>query len=135
MKIGELARRTDCTVQAIRHYDKEGLIHTSTRSEGNFRLYHKDTVERLVFIKHCRSLDLSIMEIRQLLQLNDSSEVCCSDINLMIDSHIVEVEQRIKGLQSLRNQLKSLRNSCSGERTVEQCGILSNLCSHDNLSV
>ncbi|UZE94533.1 Cd(II)/Pb(II)-responsive transcriptional regulator [Alkalimarinus alittae] len=131
LKIGELAKQTNCTVQSIRHYDKEGLICASARSEGNFRLYDKSTVERLMFIKHCRSLDLSIIEIRQLLQLSDSPDERCDDINRMIDSHVIEVEQRISDLQSLRKQLKSLRNSCSDQRTVKQCGILSNLSSHD----
>jgi len=133
MKIGELAKRTNCTVQSIRHYDKEGLISASARSEGNFRLYDRSTIDRLMFIKHCRSLDLSIIEIRQLLHLSDSPDERCEDINRMIDSHVIEVEQRISDLQSLRKQLKSLRNSCSDKRTVKQCGILSNLSSHGNI--
>ena len=75
----------------------------------------------------------SIIEIRQLLQLSDSPDERCDDINRMIDSHVIEVEQRISDLQSLRKQLKSLRNSCSDQRTVKQCGILSNLSSHGNI--
>lgn len=124
-------QKTNCTVQSIRHYDKEGLICASARSEGNFRLYDRSTIERLLFIKHCRSFDLSIIEIRKLLQLSDSPDERCDDINRMIDNHVNEVEQRISDLQALRQQLKSLRNSCSDKRTVKQCGILSNLNSHD----
>jgi Cd(II)/Pb(II)-responsive transcriptional regulator len=132
MKIGELAKQTNCTVQSIRHYDKEGLICASARSEGNFRLYDRSTIERLMFIKHCRSLDLSIIEIRKLLQLSDSPDERCDDINRIIDNHVTEVEQRINDLQTLRKQLQSLRSSCSDKRTVKQCGILFNLSSRGN---
>jgi len=131
MKIGELAKQTNCTVQSIRHYDKEGLICTWARSEGNFRLYDRSTIERVLFIKHCRNLDLSISDIRKLLQLNDSPNTHCDDINIMIDNHVTDVEQRINDLQTLRKQLQSLRNNCSGKKTVKQCGILSNLNSLD----
>lgn len=72
IKIGELSKVTGCSVQTIRHYEKEQLIASAERSEGNFRLYDEVAVEQLLFIKHCRSLDLSLPEIRQLLGLSRS---------------------------------------------------------------
>ena len=127
MKIGELAKRTDCSVQTIRHYEKEQLIASVERSEGNFRLYDEAAVEQLLFIKHCRSLDLSLPEIRQLLGLSRSPSAQCDDVNRMIDAHIDQVEARIQELTKLNEQLRMLRRSCSNRRTVEQCGILRNL--------
>ena len=56
IKIGELSKVTGCSVQTIRHYEKEQLIASAERSEGNFRLYDEVAVEQLLFIKHCRSL-------------------------------------------------------------------------------
>lgn len=38
IKIGELARRTECQVETIRYYEKEGLLPEPTRSRGNYRL-------------------------------------------------------------------------------------------------
>lgn len=127
MKIGELAKRTDCSVQTIRHYEKEQLIASVERSEGNFRLYDEAAVEQLLFIKHCRSLDLSLPEIRQLMGLSRSPSAQCDDVNRMIDAHIDQVEARIQELTKLNEQLRMLRRSCSNRRTVEQCGILRNL--------
>lgn len=127
MKIGELANVTGCSVQTIRYYEKENLLAPNCRSEGNFRLYDQSAVELLLFIKHCRNLDLSLAEIRQLLQLNNSPQSQCDDVNQMIDHHVQEVEQRITNLRALHRQLKSLRDCCSNDRTVEQCGILKNL--------
>ena len=67
MKIGELSKRTDCSIQTIRYYEKEKLLQSIQRSEGNYRLYDEAAVEQLGFIKLCRSLDLSLSEIRQLI--------------------------------------------------------------------
>lgn len=124
MKIGELAKITDCSVQTIRYYEKEKLLSSVQRSEGNFRLYDKGAVKQLLFIKQCRSLDLSLSEIRQLIALSDSPGAQCEDVNHMMDSHIRQVDACIKELTQLREQLKAIRHSCSSERTVEQCGIL-----------
>ncbi|HAG95429.1 MAG TPA: MerR family transcriptional regulator, partial [Gammaproteobacteria bacterium] len=83
MKIGELAKLTDCSIQAIRYYEKEGLIASSARSGGNFRLYNQAAVQRLLFIKHCRSLNLPLCDIRQLLQLQDTPSAQCDQVNQM----------------------------------------------------
>lgn len=127
MKIGKLAELTGCSVQTIRYYEKERLLASYDRSEGNFRLYDQSAVEQLLFIKHCRCLNLTLAEIRQLLELKRSPSIQCDDINRMVESHIQQVEQRIQELNKLRQQLKSLHDSCSSNRTIEQCGILQNL--------
>ena len=127
MKIGELASVTGCSIQTIRYYEKENLLPSTQRTEGNFRLDDKAAVDLLLFIKHCRSLDLSLKEIRQLLALKRSPGAQCDKVNRMMDAHIQQVEDRIAELTQLRRQLKALRRSCSSDRTVEQCGILQNL--------
>ena len=127
MKIGELAKSTGYPVQTIRYYEKEGLVRSNARSEGNFRLYDQNAIERLLFIKHCRNLDLSLSDIRQLLALMDSPETCCDEINRMITQHLKNVEQRLAELHNLRDQLRSLQHSCATDRTIEHCGILKNL--------
>lgn len=72
IRIGELAQRTGCEVVTIRYYEKEGLLPEPARSSGNYRLYGEEQVKRMQFIRHCRSLDMSLGEIRTLLNLWDS---------------------------------------------------------------
>ena len=127
MKIGELANRTNCSIQTIRYYEREKLLQSTQRSEGNFRLYDEAAVEQLSFIKLCRNLDLSLSEIRQLIALKRSPNAQCDEVNLMMDKHIDQVETRINDLSQLRDQLILLRKCCTDERTVAQCGILKSL--------
>lgn len=132
MKIGDLAKLTGCSVQAIRYYEKEKLLPSIQRSEGNFRLYDEASAEQLLFIKLCRGLDLSLSEIRQLLALKRSPGAQCDEVNRMMEAHIHQVEARIRELTQLHEQLRALRGHCSNQRTVEQCGILQTLSTNQN---
>lgn len=127
MKIGELAKRVDCPVETIRYWEKEGLLPEPARTEGNYRVYNEAHLERLMFIRNCRILDMSLDEIRQLLQMGGRPHEDCGQVNTLIDDHIHHVVIRIKALQSLETQLRDLRQRCSAGRDVKQCGIIEGL--------
>ncbi|MDY7567587.1 Cd(II)/Pb(II)-responsive transcriptional regulator [Pseudomonas sp. RTC3] len=126
MKIGELAKLTDCQVETIRYYEREGLLPPPARSDGNYRLYTQAHVERLTFIRNCRSLDMTLEEIRSLLSLRDSPQDQCENVNALIDEHIQHVNARVASLQALQAQLLELRQRCI-DGTLEHCGILQQL--------
>lgn len=128
MKIGELARRTGCEVETIRYYEREGLLRPPARSDGNYRQYGEADVERLSFIRHCRSLDMSLQDIR-LLQGFEARDGVCGDIDDLLDRHLLQVEDRLRELQALQHRLQTLRDAC-GTRLIDDsgdCGILQNL--------
>lgn len=127
MKIGELARLTQCKVETVRYYEHEGLLPSPARSEGNFRQYDAVHLERLRFIRNCRTLDMNLDEIRALLRLIDSPPEDCGGINEIFDSHITHVEARISELEQLKQTLTSLRERCQSRHGVEACGILHGL--------
>ena len=126
MKIGELAKLTDAQVETIRYYEREGLLPAPARSDGNYRLYTQAHVERLTFIRNCRSLDMTLDEIRSLLNLRDSPQDQCENVNALIDEHIEHVNARITSLQALQTQLLDLRQRCS-DGAPDHCGILDRL--------
>ncbi|WP_447737808.1 Cd(II)/Pb(II)-responsive transcriptional regulator [Rhodanobacter soli] len=127
IRIGNLAKRTGCEIVTIRYYEKEGLLPKPARSGGNFRLYGDVHVERLQFIRRCRSLDMTLREIRALLELRDNPMLDCGEVNVLIDTHIRQVEVRVEALLQLRQHLFALREQCSGARPVQACGILRGL--------
>tara|TARA_R110001592_G_scaffold306270_2_gene579188 strand:- start:2958 stop:3359 length:402 start_codon:yes stop_codon:yes gene_type:complete len=127
IKIGELALLTDCQTVTIRYYEKEGLLPKPMRSGGNFRLYGQAHVERLNFIRRCRSLGMTLIEVRVLLQYRDTPDQDCSEINALLDKHIQHLETRVEELSQLRRNLVALREKCAGEQTTVSCGILQGL--------
>ena len=127
MKIGELARVAQTTVETVRYYEKEGLLPEVLRTDSNFRVYGPVHVERLRFIRNCRALDMSHQEIHALLHLADQSSQSCGAVNSVFDLHIAHVDARILELQQLKQQLAQLRQACQSERSVQACGILQGL--------
>ena len=101
MKIGELAARADTQVETIRYYEREGLLPAAPRTDGNYRIYGDEHLERLAFIRHCRSLDMTLDEIRVLLRFKDDPEADCGDVDALLDEHIGHVAARIRNLRQL----------------------------------
>lgn len=127
MRIGVLAEKTGATVETIRYYEKEGLLPEPFRSQSNYRLYNDSHVERLNFILRCRTLDMTLEEVRTLLGYWDTPNKECSEVNNLLDKHILAVEQQIKQLNQLRQHLTELRKKCTTESLAESCGILNTL--------
>ena len=127
VKIGELATATQTPVETIRYYERERLLPQPPRSEGNYRIYGLEHAERLGFIRHCRSLDMALDEIRVLLRFKDSPGEDCGDVNALLDDHIEHVAARIRDLLQLEKQLKALRDQCAVVRNAGHCGILTGL--------
>jgi Cd(II)/Pb(II)-responsive transcriptional regulator len=127
LKIGDLAQATLCPVETVRYYEREGLLPAPARSSGNYRLYGPHHVERLRFIRHCRSLDMTHGEIRTLLAFRDGPEKNCDEVNALLDEHIGHVARRIGELRALERELQELRGQCQSARAVRDCGIMRSL--------
>lgn len=127
MKIGDLSKLTQTQVETIRYYEREGLLPEPDRTEGNYRIYGDAHAERLAFIRHCRSLDMTLEEIRQLLRFKDDPASDCGEVNALLDAHIGHVADRIRELRALEKQLKSLRERCREAQPAANCGILGEL--------
>jgi Cd(II)/Pb(II)-responsive transcriptional regulator len=127
MRIGELAKKTGCGIETIRYYEHEGLLPEPGRTSGNFRRYGQEHAEMLSFIRHCRSLDMALDEIRVLLKFRAAPEENCGEVNRLLDAHIGHVAERIAELKGLEDQLKALREKCSSAKAAEHCGILQGL--------
>lgn len=69
MHIGEVAERTGLSLRTIRHYDEVKLLPPSGRTEGGFRLYTEDDVERLVHIRRIAPLGFTLEETTDILRI------------------------------------------------------------------
>lgn len=127
MKIGELARTAATPVETIRYYEREGLLPAPARTGANYRDYDAAHLARLQFIRHCRSLDMSLDEVRVLLRFQDDPGPDCSDVNALLDAHIRHVAQRMAELRRLSQALKILRQRCVDLGAGGACGILEGL--------
>lgn len=126
VKIGELAKMTDCQVVTIRYYEKEGLLTEPERTQSNYRMYNEKDIERLRFIRHCRHHDMKLSEIRELLAFRDDPNTSCDWINTLVEKHIASVSEQIESLTHLKGHLEQLLHKCSGGHK-DSCGIIASL--------
>lgn len=124
MRIGELAQAAATGVATIRFYEREGLLPSTARSSGNYRVYAPEHLERLAFIRQCRSLDMTLDEVRVLLRFKDAPQADCDDVNGLLEAHIAHVAYRVRELKALEHGLKELRGQCGRSRQAKDCGIL-----------
>ena len=127
MKIGELASATHTLPETVRFYERLGLLPRPLRTEANYRDYAREDVQRLAFIRHCRSLDMTLEEVRTLLELRDEPGRSCVNADDLVASHVQKVVVRIRELRALEAELRSLSKACSVGRTAAECGILNGL--------
>lgn len=132
MKIGELASATECPVETIRFYEREGLLSPARRNpDNNYRHYDQNHLDNLFFIRRCRSLDMTLDEIRTLLNARVQIQDDCEQINQLIQMHLLHVQTRINELKALELELDQLRTQCLNATNMENCGILRELDKHE----
>jgi DNA-binding transcriptional MerR regulator len=72
LQIGEVADRVGLSLRTVRYYEEMGLLTPAQRTEGGFRLYTEEEVERLGLIKQMKPLGFSVQEMRDLLDARDA---------------------------------------------------------------
>lgn len=127
MKISDLAKAAHTQTETIRYYERKGLLPEAARTGANYRDYDDSHVQRLAFIRHCRSLDMTLEEIRTLLHFKDAPEENCGEVNQLLEAHVGHVVKRIRDLKGLEKELRSLQRLCTHNQQSADCGILSGL--------
>jgi len=127
MKIGELARQAGVDVQTIRYYERERLLEAPSRTSSGYRTYGPQHLERLNFVRHCRSLDMPLAEIRRLIDLSSDETVSCEEVDALVLAHLERVRAKRIALQALEAQLTALASQCASGHRVADCGILEDL--------
>lgn len=124
MKIGELSKKTGLTIDAIRFYEKTGLITQASRTESGYREFSSEIVAVIEFISHCRSLDIPIPDIKKLLKVRSGTTKSCREANEVIDEQLLNLRNRIKELKYLEKNLSELRSVCNQELNPKDCRII-----------
>jgi len=127
LRIGQLASAAGVDAETVRYYERIGILPPPARSANGYRAYGAEQLERLAFIRHCRSLDMPLDEIRRLLAFVDRPGDDCSGIDHLIDAQLARVRTRLASLQALERQLAALRGQCGGDHDGGECGILHEL--------
>jgi DNA-binding transcriptional MerR regulator len=105
MQIGELARNGGLTVQAIRFYERKGLLPAPPRKESGYRIYGDADLRRLQFIRQAKRLGFSLDEIKSILRTRGRGACPCNEVVGIAERHLANAEQQIEQLIRFRDEL------------------------------
>lgn len=128
LTIGQVAATADVSTDALRFYEREGLIRPVKKTRAGYRLYEEDAVRRLHFIKHAQQCGFSLADIRELLELKNRNRSCCNNVKTVAIDKRRELETKISALQAMAYALTELIDVCTDEsKPLDECPILAAL--------
>jgi MerR family copper efflux transcriptional regulator len=127
LKIGDVARHAELSIDAVRFYEREGLLGRVRRSSAGQRQYDDETVRRLAFVRRATALGFSLAEVKSLLTLRVSARMPCERVRERALAKLTDIDRRIAELQEMRGALARLASSCDDEVALGSCPFLDEL--------
>lgn len=131
--IGALARRTGCSIDTIRFYERSGLLPAVPRSPGGQRRYGDAHARRLAFIRRARALGLGLAEVRDLARRIDRNACDCKTMRALLAPHVAAVARRIAELKQLETDLRALLDAC-GDAELESCRLAESMLAGEGVA-
>ncbi|EYU13801.1 heavy metal-responsive transcriptional regulator [Photorhabdus luminescens] len=128
-RIGQLAKLANVTPDTVRFYEKQGMMEHQNRTEGGYRLYTEQDLQRLRFIRYAKQLGFTLEAITELLSIRvDPAHHTCEESKQIVDARLMEVEEKLLEMRKMRDSLKMLSDACCGSSHISTyCSILETL--------
>lgn len=126
MNIGAAAKASGLSTKTVRYYAEIGLVAPATRLGNGYREYADTEVRKLRFARKARAFGFSVDECRELLSLYEDHGRASADVKRIALEKIEALDAKLRELQTLRNELGRLAESCSGDDRPD-CPILDDL--------
>lgn len=126
VNIGVAARLSGVSAKMVRHYESMGLLPPVARTDSGYRQYTQADVHSLRFMKRCRELGFSMVDMASLVQLWHHRGRTSASVQHIAQNHLAELEARVTALQAMQRSLQELIRCCHGDERPE-CPILDDL--------
>jgi MerR family mercuric resistance operon transcriptional regulator len=115
MQIGIIAQKIGLSVDAIRFYERNGLLPRPPRTQGGFRMYGESDVETLAFVRRVQGLGFKLSEIRGLLRFRGNRLQPCAPVRRRLQEKLGDVHRKLIDLHKLERELRLALRSCDKE--------------------
>ncbi len=122
--IGQLAKAANIPTSTIRYYERRGLVLPASRSDGNYRLFDADALDRLMFVRSAQGAGFTLSDIAELLALREDRVAPCDEVQGLISSRLDQVVEQIEHLKAVDGMLRDWLKVCKGAQHSGKCGVL-----------
>ena len=105
IKIGEVAKLSGVGIEALRFYEKSGLLERPARTESGYRMYSREVLDRLAFIKKAQTLGFSLDEIKRIIEDARAGLSPCAEVRDIVWRRLEELEARMREMRRFRKEL------------------------------
>ena len=123
-RISCFAKQCGVNKETIRFYEQKGLLHEPNRTSTGYRIYSKEDVRRVRFIKKMQNLGFSLNEIDKLLGVVDRDDVRCKDMFVFVSQKQQVVQKKIQDLKRINYLLEDLKGRCRDQNQLYYCPII-----------
>ena len=124
MRIGELARSVDVSVETIRYYQRIGLLGLPEKPYGGIRFYSDQDLQRLRFIRRAQQLGFSLEDIRELFELSSTD---CERVEELATRKLSQVKAKLRQLRRIESALAETVEQCARHKGNQPCPIIETL--------
>lgn len=119
---GELARAVGISTDALRHYEKLGVLPKVPRTSSGYRTYPPDSFERVKTVRHALRLGFTLHELAEILRIRDHGGVPCRRVLSMLQEKLETLQERIAELQQTQKFMESMVSEWSSRLALSQSG-------------
>ena len=108
LRSGELARLTGVSADTVRHYERLGILPTSQRTNGGYRMFPASAVERVQLAQRALQLGFSLKELSEILRTRDNGGAPCHHVLKLTEEKLQSLGQQIQDLQRTQDYMRKL---------------------------
>lgn len=105
LKIGEVSKRSGIGIEALRFYEKSGLLDKPERTDSGYRMYNAQVLDRLAFIKQAQVLGFSLEDIKRIIDEKQAGQNPCHEVRELVRLRLQELDDRMQEMQRYRQEL------------------------------
>ncbi len=126
LKIGEVSKRSGIGIEALRFYEKSGLLDKPERTDSGYRMYNAQVLDRLAFIKQAQVLGFSLEDIKQIIDEKRAGKNPCFEVRELVRQRLQELDERMQEMQRYRQELAVILADWDGAGFAEGhiCGLI-----------
>jgi DNA-binding transcriptional MerR regulator len=128
LKIGEVSLCSGIGIEALRFYERSGLLGKPARTASGYRVYDRSVIDRLAFIKKAQTLGFSLDEIRRVIEESQAGESPCAEVREIVRRRLNELDERLREMRRYRKELAATLEEWDekGSADGDICGLIEN---------
>jgi DNA-binding transcriptional MerR regulator len=108
LRSGELAKLSGVSTDALRHYERLGVLARPRRTQAGYRLYPPEALQRVQVVRRAMSVGFRLAELARIFGVRDRGGAPCREVRALAASKLAQIDARMQELLVVRRHLEEL---------------------------